>query len=758
MGTVRLTAARNETVWFQIILKGKAKSIKARAAFDQRSPVKPEILRFRHIQSETGLLPDPLQPVTGALSLPADDETIRGQTANSLVVECHVPKTARATDHNGNVTLEIDGETFRLPILLTVWKFTLPDHLSFVPQMNCYGLPDDLTLSREYYREAHRHRTCLNRLPYSWTGRIDTHCGPRINGDKWDWSDYDERFAPLLDGSAFSDLPRGAVPVEAFYIPINENWPMSIDDGFTGGYWIEDAITDDYWKQFDDACRRFAQHIAGKNWNETSFEFYLNNKVYFKKDDWRKCSAPWIFDEPVNTQDFWALREYGVRFHKAISGRTGKAWFAYRGDISRPEWQRDLLDNVLDINICGGNFRKYHRLVMDRKRADKVVTYNYGSSNDIEKANTQPAAWAVDTWCLGGDGIVPWQTVGKKESWEKADKLSLFYPPRFGSKGPIPSVRLKGYTRGQQDTEYLTLLSRQLNLPRHVIGDAARKALKLEASLKKTHADDAGLVEYKSLTAQQLWQLRTAIGAYLNEKEPKPLTKLVNLRTPQRDMSKTPDLGYARVAPPRPKRQPNTATAAAPSGRKVVIQGKGKVHDALIRYDQPDKRHGGERRNNRLERQDRCNAMLFRFDTSALRGKTINKAELVFRVWDPSSNAPTRVNAYTLPVSWDEGSVTWKERKAGTPWEGGAFKTDGKRLGTVIVQPDQDKDTADPPIAYRLEVTAAARDWAAGKANNGVAIMPQVDRAVDDGHYGRMQIIATEFGNKYTPSLEMWVE
>ena len=56
-----------------------------------------------------------------------------------------------------------------MPVILQVWDFTLPDHLSFLPEMNCYGLPDN---ERDYYRLAHRHRTILNRVPYSQSGQV----------------------------------------------------------------------------------------------------------------------------------------------------------------------------------------------------------------------------------------------------------------------------------------------------------------------------------------------------------------------------------------------------------------------------------------------------------------------------------------------------------------------------------------------------------------------------------------------------------
>ena len=75
---------------------------------------------------------------------------------------------------------------------------------------------------------------------------------------------------------------------------------------------------------------------------------------------------------------------------------------------------------------------------------------------------------SLDAWTLGVDGVLPWQTVGSGDSWKTADDLSLFYPAR-GTDGPLPSVRLKAFRRGQQDVEYLTLLQTVAHEPRWAI-------------------------------------------------------------------------------------------------------------------------------------------------------------------------------------------------------------------------------------------------------------------------------------------------
>ena len=138
----------------------------------------------------------------------------------------------------------------------------------------------------------------------------------------------------------------------------------------------------------------------------------------------------------------------------------------FRADISRPQWQRDALDGVLDYLVVGSAFRRYRSLVLDQKRDFGVIALEYGSANAIGDANGHAVAWCLDAWSLGADGVVPWQTIGNRESWNKADRLALLYPSPWPDRAePIPSVRLKAYRRGQQDVEYLALLARPARAP-----------------------------------------------------------------------------------------------------------------------------------------------------------------------------------------------------------------------------------------------------------------------------------------------------
>ncbi len=565
---IKLQAARNEFVAFQILLRGDipAGSIKPELVFDGPSgkTIGVELGRYHSVPSKQGPLPDPIVPLSFAT-----DRT-PGSKNQSLHVEIYVPHGLAPGEYPGTLTLSgltpargsihADQGTLQLPVSLRVWNFSLPDHLSFLPEMNCYGLPED---ERDFYRLAHRHRTVLNRVPYNQNGRMADGCAPLWDSRKLklDWSKWDSRFGPLLDGSAFADLPRKSVPVECFYLPLHENWPSPMEGNYNGGYWADRAFPDSYRKAFVAATRQIAAHLDAKHWNETLFQGFLNNKNNFKAKGWSRGSSPWLLDEPASFQDYWALRYFARAFHEGVNQAMGATAqpaaslprLVFRADISRPQWRRDSLDGLLDYHVVGSAMRDYPRLVFERKRTQGEIVLEYGSTNPVEASNVQPAAWCLDVWSQGADGIIPWQTVGTTDSWKQADELALFYPhpgrdqpgaPRSSkSLLPVPSIRLKSYRRGQQDVEYLTLWSQLHDQPRWAAGDAMRAALKLAGTRQGsgfTGGEDAGRIDYGKLRPQNLWALRTAIGEALSQAHPAPKNKLVDFRTPRRDPDHLP--------------------------------------------------------------------------------------------------------------------------------------------------------------------------------------------------------------------------
>jgi hypothetical protein len=539
--TISLYAARNEFVAFQVLSRGRQLGRDADVRPDltfsdgDASGGKVQVAygRYHPVPTPEGLMPDPIVPL--GVAVPAAETS-----SHSLHVELYVPHDAAVGTHSGTLTLISGRDSLRLIVSLKIWDFTLPDHLSFLPEMNSYGLPEQ---EGSYYRLAHRHRTVLNRLPYNQNGRVQEGCAPRWDGQRLDWTSWDRRFGPLLDGSAFAGLPRKGVPVECFYLPLHENWPSPMEGNYNGSYWADQAFPESYRQTFVSASRQIAEHLRDKRWNDTLFHGFLNNKNNFKANGWSRGSSPWLLDEPTNFQDYWALRYFAQAFHEGINQARPPAHDAastmsfprlvFRADVSRPQWRRDVLDGLLDYHVVGSAMRQYPRLVFDRKRRFGEIIIGYGGTNPVHGSNFQPVGWCLDAWSLGADGVLPWQTIGTAQSWQRGDELALFYPLPAAESGVVPSVRLKAYRRGQQDVEYLTLWAHHRGLPRWAIGGQVREALHLSGSREATEAggaEDAGRIEQSGLRPQDYWSLRVRIGEALSQAHPFPMNRLVEFR------------------------------------------------------------------------------------------------------------------------------------------------------------------------------------------------------------------------------------
>ncbi len=548
---IRLHSARNETVAFQICLEGNAKDLSIGCVFEGHPNINARFHESAYVNvldprgKVRAILPDPLIPLESEKENPKARYSVSNFKIpnHSLICEIYVPHKERPGLRNGKLSVIADGERLELDVSLTVWNFTLPNKLSFVPEMNAYGTVSPYK-GHEYYRLAHEHRTCINRLPYGWNGLPGF--APDWNGHGLDWSEWDQKVGPILDGSAFQDLPRSGEPLDVFYLPFSENWPVRIFDHYAPSYWAEQAFTAAYSDELKNAFGAFARHCHEKKWHDTQFQFYLNNKVKYR-GGFAQSSAPWFFDEPVNTQDFWALRWYGHLWHLAVEPVRMDAQMAYRSDISYTQFSRNILWGITDVEYLGGINAQKLRMKHDEQILHRKVPFaEYGTANRIGKSNTQPVLWCLSAWLNGADGILPWQTIGGKDCWQIAQETALFYPH---PKGPKPSVRLKAFTRGQQDVEYLALFADIYEKSRAALKEWAETMIRLKREIRKISGDDAGTSVFEETDAAALWKLRYCVGKMLSEKGPVYKRKIVSDEMSQWNVKDIPDIGYVPVAP-----------------------------------------------------------------------------------------------------------------------------------------------------------------------------------------------------------------
>lgn len=515
---IRLYSAKNEFIGFQIVFNGEQNDLRFSITWEDVTKSLPtaNFYRFTRVETPKGEVIDPVLPL-------AVDEVARlNKGIDSVYCELLAPNNLSEGEYRGRLLIsDLNGNSLFLPIRLYIWNFAIPNELCFLAEMNCYSLPEN---EREYYRLAQLHRTYINRVPYSHRGSVGDGLAPLWDKKtkRFNWIEWEKRYRQYFDGSAFADLPRGAIPIEAFYLPLFENYPSNIFEGFKGvNTWPnENAFTQDYLDVFREGVKQFANKIDCNNWNKTTFQFFLNNKLDYKRNGWSKASSLWLLDEPASYRDFAALQFFGKQLKQTFIKNSLSETISYRADISRPQWERNSLDSILDVYVVsGGAFKDCRRIVLERCKKDARFLYIYGTTAAPHESAYQPILWVLDSWALGADGVVPWQTIGNSESWKIGDELSLFYPATEESRGKVvASIRLKSYRRAEQDVEYLNLFLNKTGCSREELGNALRKRLLLDQSVSRSlFAEDAGTFYYDGASPDSLQFFRIELGKRLNQ-------------------------------------------------------------------------------------------------------------------------------------------------------------------------------------------------------------------------------------------------
>ena len=403
------------------------------------------------------------------------------------LVEYYVPRDAAQGLYEGSILIRRPGgEAVAIPVRLTVHRAVLPDELGFKVSLNTYGSPggkhgrrypskEFLAEERAWHRMAHEHRATIAAVPYSQSGQVRVGEAPQIEASpsgevKVAWAEWDRHWAPYFTGEAFKGLPRDGVPLDHVYLPMHENWPFEIEAHYTwAGDWathwkragpIEEGLPDRYQKAFETVSAAFAEHVVARKWTRTQFQCYLNNKYSFKQRG--RGSSYWLLDEPMHRDDFRALRFFGRLFRVGVShvGRPGNVVF--RVDLSRPQWDRGYLGEVTGLCVCNA-WRDCPGETFDEGRG---TVWSYGTTPGPDAPLTDVWRWLLEAWAAGCDGMVPWQTIGRQDSWTVTEATSVIYPSRPGMpEGPVASLRLKVLRAAEQDIELWRLVAQKEGWP-----------------------------------------------------------------------------------------------------------------------------------------------------------------------------------------------------------------------------------------------------------------------------------------------------
>jgi len=571
---VKLTGARNEFVAFQIAVESDtpvkdiavtvAKPLfaecKLPAVFQKTGAV--QLYREWMVPDDKDTsdtrpwYPDVLIPLAGSLSLPAADNGVPRQRVQPVFVDIYIPHDAAPGVHHGSIEVRTGSLLHTIPVDVDVLPFVLPDNLNFIVDLNAYGgvnsgyniargTPEYRDLLHAYHRVAHLNRANLDILGYSHSGSTEPDQTPPLTGDGAEtkvasWRDWDAHYGPLLSGSACSNLPRAAVPVPIIYLPLFENWPGDLRKAYK---WnipehpkalteyqqliarhalasgpIEEGFPSDYQDRFSAVARQFAEHFRERNWKQTQYQIFFNDKYYYK-DSTRSSGVNgvswWLLDELNHHADYRALSFFGW---------LGKRWLkdyadvpmVFRTDISYVEFIRDQIPNSIDIDCTSQHFFTKNRYLMDHRNRFGRTYWNYATTNHPRETNAGMRAWCWRAWVTGADAIVPWNTVRGMEAWDRAEPLTVFYVgKKFGLNEPFASLRLKAFRRGQQDVEYMVLLARKKGWDRDAVARAVLGVLDLSEKTRRQDEEDAGSVGFDRISDMQLDQLRLRVAAAL---------------------------------------------------------------------------------------------------------------------------------------------------------------------------------------------------------------------------------------------------
>ena len=504
--------------------------------------------------------PDAQIPVEGEFRIPWVENGIEGQRFQELTVDLELPADTKPGVSTFRVTISDGSSTLDVPFILDVAPVKL-QKADFKAELNgyvnlsqCAGYtredPEFEEAEQEYYRLAREHGMVCNILPYFHTGIVQEGFAPTVEMKDGvptvtDWTPWDRHFEKYLSGTYVGAGKRE--PVSHIYLPFHEYWPMPMKDYYRVD--MSDFSADDYpeninqhklrahslWEDFAPGYREgikavmkeFIRHIDEKGWNEVTFQYFLNNKHFYKRKGFLDAckdrrslefwltkptcgndgagTSWWLLDEPNFMDDWDAIAYYGSILREARAETGSGENIRFRADLSCYNLMFDHLDGILDIGVCGSTFYNNREdYLRDRRVRHGEDYWVYGSWNAIDENNLDSTLWFLDSYLRGGQGIVPWYNYALDYNYEAADTCAAVYPgKRFGSVKPFPSLRLKAGRKAMEMIRYFATMKHtfgysDLQLRTYAESFLQAYGLSLSGQTVKENDIDAGTVHYQN--------------------------------------------------------------------------------------------------------------------------------------------------------------------------------------------------------------------------------------------------------------------
>ena len=485
-GRVRLQAARNEFVSFQVVVGAREPVRDLRVALGPllgpggatlggRSVA---LFRAWYVEAKkpshgytksslgAGWYPDALIPAPEGepvvFDLPESENGIPGQCNQTVWVDIYVPREAAAGDYRGELTVSWPGGRREVPVELMVWGFALPD------EIHCRGDIYNNSLTRmapelelRYYQLARQHGF--------QPGVVYYRPGLSIVGTqvRLDWSGYDARLRRYLDGSAFTEAqgywgPGVGLPIDHLILPFDcergdnrrRAWPAARPEA---------GPTPEF------------EHI----WIETARQC----RAYFETDlHWRRVGKI-VFLDGLDESYHQAAYDQMIYYCKLLRQGMGERWFLNRIDGGYSREAMTQLNPYVDLWVC--HTADYDSETVSYFRPRGTEAWFYGPMVYEEQANSgcgsntfldldlftcRGVGWAAwkhrcgyCEWEFDWNADTAWREAGnyKREGTPvsyNGSGLLIYRGDVVGRSEPIPSIRLKAHRRGFQDYQYFWLL------------------------------------------------------------------------------------------------------------------------------------------------------------------------------------------------------------------------------------------------------------------------------------------------------------
>jgi len=480
-GRIRLGAAVNEVVAFQLVFRGdEAGSIWGVTVGDlhQGDHVIPadQVALFREARVPVSEYPTwylrltphlrrlrqfpdllvPLSAPRGALPI-----ALAPGACEVVWVEIRVPPGTPAGKYRSVVRATTRaGSTRNLDLVLEVWPFALTGtrHLAILAGVDTARVlerhlevdgrpyaPGRLSFDDPVYPRAaavldatlqllHEHR-CSSMLRDLQPVR-EMHLGGRL---ELGWGDYDRLVAGVLDGSAFADR----VAAVAWPMPIDDRRPSPEAHGGWGSPGYEGFVVD--------YLRQCVSHFVDRGWLDRHFV--------------------WIPTGGESQAERYRRFERMGRLIREADPRLRAVCTLPPHSMADYGWrEEDFIDVSSLVGIWAPPASLMDPDALARQlQAGKRVWLNparppYSGSLSMLAPPVHARSLAWQAYRTGCDGVL----LGAVNAWPEdglpaaaGSEACLVWPGKaYGLEAPIPSIRLKRLRRGAQDYEYLWLLER----------------------------------------------------------------------------------------------------------------------------------------------------------------------------------------------------------------------------------------------------------------------------------------------------------